>query len=175
MRQLLQLDLLNNPVVTLPGYRNQVFGMFPSLSVLDTLDKIGKDAYNNSTLMQAVARIPDGLFDKSIPPPPVPLIMAPVHHKQKKKLTKALARTGSLDSITHKSKAVVPKRADRGKGGKAKISVSGGRSKSSKAGLLFPVGRLKRKIKEVMVGTRVGVAGAVYMAAVLEYLAAELV
>ena len=71
---------------------------------------------------------------------------------------------------------MVPKRADRGKGGKAKISsVSGGRSKSSKAGLLFPVGRLKRKIKEVMVGARVGVAGAVYMAAVLEYLAAELV
>jgi hypothetical protein len=51
------------------------------LSVLDTLDKIGKDAYNNSTLMEAVARIPDGLFDKSPPPPPVPLIMAPVHHK----------------------------------------------------------------------------------------------
>jgi hypothetical protein len=80
-RQLLQLDLLNNPVVNEPGYRAQVFSMFPSLSILDTLDKVGKDAYNNSTMMEAVARIPDSLFDKSPPPPPVPLALAPVHHK----------------------------------------------------------------------------------------------
>lgn len=80
-RQLLQLDLLNNPVVNLPGYRAQVFSMFPSLSILDTLDKVGKDAYNNSTMMEAVSRIPDSLFDKSPPPPPVPLALAPVHHK----------------------------------------------------------------------------------------------
>ncbi len=47
----------------------------------------------------------------------------------------------------------------------AKIST--GRSKASKAGLIFPVGRLKRKLKEVMVGQRVGAGGAVYMAAIL--------
>lgn len=51
LRQLLQLDLLNNPVVNEAGYRAQVFSMFPSLSILDTLDKVGKDAYNNSTMM----------------------------------------------------------------------------------------------------------------------------
>ena len=56
--------------------------MFPSLSILDTLDKIGKDAYNNSTMMEAVSRVPDNLFDKSIPPPPAPLpVFAAVHHK----------------------------------------------------------------------------------------------
>jgi hypothetical protein len=81
LRQLLQLDLLNNPIVNEPGYRSQVFSMFPSLSILDTLDKVGKDAYNNSTMMEAVSRIPDNLFDKSVPPPPVPLALAPVHHK----------------------------------------------------------------------------------------------
>jgi len=80
-RQLLQLDLLNNPIVKEPGYRAQAFSMFPSLSILDTLDKVGKDAYNNSTMMEAVSRIPDSLFDKSPPPPPVPLALAPVHHK----------------------------------------------------------------------------------------------
>jgi hypothetical protein len=80
-RQLLQLDLLNNPVVREAGYRAQVFSMFPSLSILDTLDKVGKDAYNNSTMMEAVSRIPDSLFDKSPPPPPVPLALVPVHHK----------------------------------------------------------------------------------------------
>ena len=51
-----------------------------------------------------------------------------------------------MDSITHKSKAVVKK--DRSKGGKAKIGVVGvGKSRSSRAGLLFPVGRIKRKLK----------------------------
>jgi hypothetical protein len=80
-RQLLQLDLLNNPIVKEPGYRAQAFSMFPSLSILDTLDKVGKDAYNNSTMMEAVSRIPDSLFDKSPPPTPVPLALAPVHHK----------------------------------------------------------------------------------------------
>lgn len=144
-RQLLQLDLLNNPVVNEPGYRAKVFSMFPSLSILDTLDKVGKDAYNNSTMMEAVSRIPDSLFDKIPPPPPVPIALAPVHHKEKKKLTHALARTGSLDSITHKTKKVA--RVDRGKGGKAKITVGAGKSRSSRAGLLFPVGRIKRKLK----------------------------
>jgi hypothetical protein len=77
MRNLLQLDLLNNEVVKLPGYRAKVFTLFPSLSILDTLDKIGKDAYNNATMIEAVSRIPDNLFDKSPPPPPAP-IHAPI-------------------------------------------------------------------------------------------------
>lgn len=65
---------------------------------------------------------------------------------------------------------------DRSKGGKAKIAViGGGKSKASRAGLLFPVGRIKRKLKELMIGSRVGVGSAIYMAAVLEYLTAELV
>lgn len=78
LRSLLQLDLLNNEVVKLPGYRAQVFTLFPSLSILDTLDKIGKDAYNNSTMLEAVSRIPDNLFDKSPPPAAVPLHV-PIH------------------------------------------------------------------------------------------------
>lgn len=58
-----------------------------------------------------------------------------------------MARTGSLDSIAHKSKPVALK-ADRGKGGgKAKMLVKAGRSRSSRAGLVFPVGRLQRKLK----------------------------
>lgn len=51
LRQLLQLDLINNPVTKVPGYRNQVFAMFPTLSILDTLDKSGKDAYANTTMV----------------------------------------------------------------------------------------------------------------------------
>ena len=149
MRNLLQLDLLNNEVVKLPGYRAQVFTLFPSLSILDTLDKIGKDAYNNATMIEAVSTIPDNLFDKSPPPPPAP-IHVPIVEKEKKKLKSALARTGSLDSIAPKpaaSKPLTNARSSKGKAGKAKMVVEAGKSRSSKAGLVFPVGRIKRKLK----------------------------
>lgn len=183
MRSLLQLDLLNNNVVKLPGYRAQVFSMFPSLSILDTLDKIGKDAFNNSSMLEAVSRIPDTLFDKSPPPPPAP-IHKPIHEKEKKKLKAALARTGSLDSMGGSKPGPAPTLAFKpvrpaartvtGKLGKAKTAISGGKGRSSRAGLIFPVGRIKRMLKGIMVGQRVGVGSAIYLAAVLEYMSAEL-
>lgn len=107
----------------------------------------------------------------------MPLVLAPVHSKEKKKLSHALARTGSLDSITHKAKKndPVPKKADRSKGGKAKmLAVGAGKSRSSRAGLLFPVGRVKRMLKENTVDMRIGVGSSIYLAAVLEYLSAEI-
>ena len=57
----------------------------------------------------------------------------------------------------------------RGKGKSAKKSVS----KSAKAGLQFPVGRVARFLKKGKYATRVGAGAPVYLAAVLEYLAAE--
>ncbi|CAM9759481.1 unnamed protein product [Discosporangium mesarthrocarpum] len=56
----------------------------------------------------------------------------------------------------------------RGKG-KAKVS----RSRSAKAGLQFPVARVARFLKQGKYSTRVGAGSAVYLAAVLEYLCAE--
>lgn len=89
--------------------------MFPSITILDTLDRGGKDAYSNQTMVQAVSRIPDNLFDKSLPPPPPPpRPVVHVHQEQKKKLSKALARTGSIDSMAGK---VVPIK-DFGKAGR---------------------------------------------------------
>ena len=60
----------------------------------------------------------------------------------------------------------------RGKGGKAK----GGKSKtrSSRAGLQFPVGRIHRLLRKGNYAQRVGAGAPVYMAAVLEYLSAEI-
>jgi len=53
---------------------------------------------------------------------------------------------------------------------------SGGelKSRSQKAGLTFPVGRLHRHLKEGQFAQRVGVGAPVYLAAVLEYLTAEI-
>lgn len=58
----------------------------------------------------------------------------------------------------------------RGKGGKVK-----GKSKtrSSRAGLQFPVGRIHRLLRKGNYAERVGAGAPVYLAAVLEYLAAE--
>ncbi|CAJ1030941.1 C-terminus of histone H2A, putative [Leishmania shawi] len=45
---------------------------------------------------------------------------------------------------------------------------------SAKAGLIFPVGRIGQILRRGQYARRIGAAGAVYMAAVVEYLTAEL-
>ncbi|KAE8793006.1 Histone H2A [Hordeum vulgare] len=60
--------------------------------------------------------------------------------------------------------------AGRKAGGPRKKSVS----RSVKAGLQFPVGRIGRYLKKGRYAQRVGTGAPVYLAAVLEYLAAEL-
>jgi histone H2A len=49
-----------------------------------------------------------------------------------------------------------------------------GSSRSSKAGLQFPVGRVHRLLKRGNYAQRIGAGAPVYLAAVLEYLAAEI-
>ena len=51
---------------------------------------------------------------------------------------------------------------------------TGSKTRSSKAGLTFPVGRLGRFLKKGRYAQRIGAGAPVYMAAVLEYLVAEL-
>ena len=60
-------------------------------------------------------------------------------------------------------------------GGRGKKAASGKKavSRSAKAGLQFPVGRVARYIRKMKVATRVGAGAPVYLSAVLEYLAAE--
>ncbi|PWW80550.1 histone-fold-containing protein [Tuber magnatum] len=60
-----------------------------------------------------------------------------------------------------------------GKGGKA-ASGKPSQSRSSKAGLAFPVGRVHRLLRKGNYAQRVGAGAPVYLAAVLEYLAAEI-
>ena len=58
-----------------------------------------------------------------------------------------------------------------GKGGKGKGKS---KSRSSRAGLQFPVGRVHRLLRRGQYAQRVGAGAPVYMAAVMEYLAAEI-
>jgi len=62
----------------------------------------------------------------------------------------------------------------KGKGGRGKTSGNNKAvSRSSRAGLQFPVGRIARFLKKGKYAERVGAGAPVYLAAVLEYLAAE--
>jgi len=58
--------------------------------------------------------------------------------------------------------------------GKASTSDTKAQSRSAKAGLQFPVGRVHRLLKRGNYAQRVGAGAPVYLAAVLEYLAAEI-
>jgi histone H2A len=60
--------------------------------------------------------------------------------------------------------------------GKAKGKATGNKqvSRSAKAGLSFPVGRIARMLKNGRYSERVGMGAPIYLAAVLEYLVAEI-
>ena len=61
----------------------------------------------------------------------------------------------------------------KGKGGRGKKG-SKATSRSAKAGLQFPVGRIARYLRQQRVASRIGAGAPVYLAAVLEYLTAEI-
>ena len=62
----------------------------------------------------------------------------------------------------------------KGKGGRGKTSGKKSTTKTAKAGLQFPVGRVGRYLKQGKYATRVGAGAPVYLAAILEYLTAEI-
>jgi histone H2A len=83
----------------------------------------------------------------------------------------------SPSAVMHRPKHATGSGQDKGKG----KGVRGGKGKSGKqvsrsarAGLQFPVGRLSRYLRRGRYAARVGAGAPVYMAAILEYLAAEM-
>lgn len=74
----------------------------------------------------------------------------------------------AMDSGTKVKKGAAGRRSG---GGPKKKPVS----RSVKSGLQFPVGRIGRYLKKGRYSKRVGTGAPVYLAAVLEYLAAEVI
>ncbi|KAE8621889.1 hypothetical protein XENTR_v10005015 [Xenopus tropicalis] len=60
-----------------------------------------------------------------------------------------------------------------GRGKKVQKAASGKSSRSAKAGLQFPVGRIHRLLRKGNYAERIGSGSAIYLAATLEYLCAE--
>ena len=65
-------------------------------------------------------------------------------------------------------------KAGKGAAGRGKSKGGKSVSRSKKAGLQFPVGRVHRYLKQGRHANRIGAGAPVYLAAVLEYLAAEI-
>ena len=78
------------------------------------------------------------------------------------------------NTTVHNTNTTSTTMSGKGKGGRGKKGKksSGGSSRSSKAGLQFPVGRIHRYLKGS--APRIGAGAPVYLAAVLEYLCAEI-
>ncbi len=74
-------------------------------------------------------------------------------------------KTRTMMETTKEGKEFIKK--GKGKGGASK-------TRSSKAGLQFPVGRVHRLLRKGHYARRVGAGAPVYLAAVLEYLTAEI-
>jgi histone H2A len=62
----------------------------------------------------------------------------------------------------------------KGKGGRGKAASGKQQSRSARAGLQFPVGRISRFLRKGRYASRVGGGAPVYLAAVMEYLSAEI-
>lgn len=81
----------------------------------------------------------------------------------------------STKAKTTKSAAGTPKAAAKKTFGRTKgQKVKKGESKTKRAGLTFPVARVHKHIRRGQFAKRVGVGAPVYLAAVLEYLTAEI-
>lgn len=61
-----------------------------------------------------------------------------------------------------------------GQGGRGKTNVGKSVSRTTRAGLVMPVGRIAGKLKKGRYSSRVGSGASVYAAAVMEYVAAEI-
>jgi histone H2A len=80
---------------------------------------------------------------------------------------------------THNMSTTTEKTTEKKKGGfkgnrKGRVSGEKVQSRSSRAGLQFPVGRIGRYLRDGRYADRMGAGAPVYLAAVLEYLCAEI-
>jgi len=97
---------------------------------------------------------------------------ATVGHKEVKTAVKFILPGDLCEEAIKNADKAVEKFEQVSKDG-AKLSRKKSVSRSSKAGLIFPVGRVARHMKKARVASRVGAAAPVFVAAVLEYITRE--
>ena len=103
-------------------------------------------------------------------PPTVTAILTPRIKSQRRLAQASIQAKGHYIDLTISLRSQLIM-SGRGKSGKARTKA---KSRSSRAGLQFPVGRVHRFLRKGNYAQRVGGGAPVYMAAVLEYLTAEI-
>ena len=92
----------------------------------------------------------------------------------KRKISKTSARSRSVTSINEIDENVAP-HGTTSKTNRKKVAIKKTpRTTSSKANLIFPVARIMRYLREGRYVTKISLKSCVYLAAVLEYLTAEI-
>ena len=99
------------------------------------------------------------------------LTLTVANHRAAMLLYKTVFGGSKAYSLSSFEKEQQTKMSGRGKGGKARAKA---KTRSSRAGLQFPVGRVHRLLRKGNYAERVGAGAPVYLAAVLEYLTAEI-
>ena len=96
-----------------------------------------------------------------------------IYRQQKERKIVETIDRNNLTTKNNKKKSQKQTMSGKGKGGRGKKKGKS-TSRSAKAGLQFPVGRVARYLRQGRVAARIGAGAPVYMAAVLEYLCAEI-
>ena len=96
-----------------------------------------------------------------------------IYRQQKERKIVETIDRNNLTKKNNKNKLQKQTMSGKGKGGRGKKKGKS-TSRSAKAGLQFPVGRVARYLRQGRVAARIGAGAPVYMAAVLEYLCAEI-
>jgi hypothetical protein len=91
--------------------------------------------------------------------------------KHKSTFNQKLELTKSQSTLSSTPTPTLNNMSGKGKGGRGEKKST---TSSAKAGLQFPVGRIGRYLRQGKYATRMGAGAPVYLAAVLEYLCAEI-
>ena len=159
LKNLLQLDLIANPLTVEINYSEEIFKRFPSLKFLDSKDKNGKNS-NDANMSESLQRVRPDLFQRG-----QSLVFPSIQETQEER---------KEESKQEKKIKKEVKTIKRTNSYKTKILNKEPRSISFKLGLTFPVSRIRRHLRQKVDVPKLSMTAAVYITTVLEYMCAEI-
>jgi len=166
---LLQLDLIANPITLKSDYSDEIFKKFPSLKFLDSKDRNGQISNESQNMTESLERIRPGLFVRG-----QSLQTLDENHEEENKENKEKQPAEETESRKTDKKPVKPIRRTNTYRKKIMDESKKTRSLSAKYGLIFPIGRIRKQLREKVDIPKLSMGATVYLAAVLEYMSAEI-
>lgn len=155
MTNLFQIDVIANPITQKPNYIQEIFNRLPAIKYVDSTDRNG-NLMAQANMTDTLQRVRPDLFSKGESRQNFNIFPQKTQDNQEKqknnkKINKVIRKTNS-----YKEKE------------KKKIRIS------SKLDLIFPVSRIRRKLKENIQSERYSVTAAIFLTSVLQYMCAEI-